>query len=579
MRNLNYRFQTNLLTGFLLLTIIVQPLMSFTRNPDTLHDAYFFSQGKALNSGLKIHEDIYSPYGPLVPWILSVCMKLFGDYLILGRLLGLFIFISVCLFMYSLLRYKLSIVSSLLFVSLYVSLSPERTEVSSPRWIYGAGIWPTSLAILLTLNLLWMTVRIFDSERQNKMSDSYLIVSSLFSSLLLISRIQGILTFSLFFLGICLCVNSKQIEIRRRSFIVLLGMSFSTLILIVSLWRSGTLSSTFSEMIVAPFNVTASGMSGRWLSWLSALFLSCAASILAFSITILVIRFSIKKLPIMVIVSFFSGITSILFLASSKQDFPVSFNGNPILWSRKVLTWLPSWTPWMVALLCLFVILQAMSNVIQSATHGSKRISYSLNLNVLMIPIGISSFSHLFYNYAYVYLLFPITFIIIIFNLDRISVSALTRKSVKAWSLIQILVFLLVSVIGFQQKTTSYPSGVFEGLRDTREYSYQIQELLSFIESAGIRQSSQLFCDQVIYRYFDVDSYKVDRNFLISPPRDKEFYISRIGDTAKQILVCGENNFFSKADLLKSGWVEKAQKRVISNPSLSIQLLTNSGGG
>ena len=41
--------------------------------------------------------------------------------------------------------------AAITLTALFVTLSPERTELSSPRWIYGSGIWPTSLVILLTL--------------------------------------------------------------------------------------------------------------------------------------------------------------------------------------------------------------------------------------------------------------------------------------------------------------------------------------------------------------------------------------------------------------------------------------------
>lgn len=562
-----------------LITITVaQPLMSFARNPDILHDAYFFSQGKALNAGLRIHEDVYSPYGSLVPWIFSFCMRYFGDYLIIGRILGLFILLAICLIMYSILRHKISVLNSLLCVSLFVSLSPERTEVSSPRWIYGAGIWPTSIVVLLTLNLLWISVKVF-SDQKSKLTSLQLLLASPFSALLLVSRIQGILTYLLFVIALCLCLISDNREVRRRSTIVLIGISISTVLLLMRMVQLDLLASTIFEMIVAPFNVTGYGMNGRWISWMSSFVISCTASILAFCFFVKILMVSMKRIGPHYILVLYSPILLTVFFVSSTYEFPQVFNGNPILWSMKVVTWLPSWTTWVSAISCLYVICLALLRKMKHSSLFSERFVFSRSVNSLMMPIGIASFSNLFYNYGYIYILFPVTLIVFVFNIERISFSELAHKGVKLWATMQVIIFTSVSICGYLQESRSFTYEMFDGMRDSREYSMQMQEVVIFVDSANIHNTSQFLCDHSIYRIFDVASYQIDKTFMISPPQDRASYLSRISKSADEVLICGKDNFFSGPELFDSGWQELKRLEVEKESSLSVQLLTRSGGG
>lgn len=563
----------------LLILILAQPLMSLTRNPDILHDAFFFSQGKAINLGLKVHTDIYSPYGPLVPWIFSATMKIFGDYLIIGRILGFMLQIGSCMFTFFILRRKLSQSTSILCVSVFVSLSPERTEVTSTRWIYGAGIWPTSVTIFLTLSLMWIAIQVFESEQNNKGGYLKLFLASIPAPLLLVSRLQGILVFLIFvFLVVFFCIKGEK-RVRLNSLIVLLGMGFSGSILILQMVRSDVFADTFKEMIIGPFNATDSVMEGRWFSWFTAMLITVISSLLCFCIMTILLKFLIERFDAKVVTLGFSIVTLMTFMYASFYKFPVEFNGNLLLWGIKVTSWMPSWIPWAVATLSIYIILRINFNWLRFALVNIKKATNFSNESVFLIPIGAASFSHLFWNYSYVYALLPITLILVVFNLELLTIRPTFKKALKVLALSQVMVFLLVTLAGFLQKSEGYSSEILKGMRDTRKYASEIDSVVNYVSSIGVQESSQYYCEFPIYRYFDVDSYKIDRDLMIAPPKSKVDYLSLMGNSAKQILVCGEHNFFNASELDTSGWTESVQKRIEANPSLSIQLLRRDGGG
>lgn len=579
MRRAELKNRDKVLLAFLLIVSLAQPLVSLTRNPDILHDAYFFSQGKALNLGLNVHTDIYSPYGPLVPWIFSITMKIFGEHLVIGRVLGLIIQLGTCLFMYSILRRKLSQLGSMLCVSLFVSLSPERTEVTSSRWIYGAGIWPTSVTILLTLNLIWIAIKLFEDEKNVRWGFVKLFLTSLLAPLLLVSRLQGILVFVIFTILVLLTLLTRIKEVRQKSLFVLSGMGTAGICLVLQMAKSNILLDTFAEMIIGPFNVTDSVMKGRWISWFTALIISMISSLIGFAVLTLILRVLVKRYDVSAVSLVCALITFIVFMFASFFDFPNEFNRNLLLWNIKVMTWIPSWIPWAIATSTVYLIIRVYLSWLKSVTVSSKKSTISFNENIFLIPIGTASFSHLFWNYSYVYNLVPITLILVIFNLDRISFLPKIKTALKVLAISQIMVFSLVTLAGFLQKSESYKSEIFMGMQDTRQYSGEIESAVNYISLVELEDSSQYFCDYSIYRYFDVDSYRIDKGLQSSPPPSRAAYLSLIADSAKRILVCGENNFFDASELNESGWVESVQRRIEANPSLSIQLLSRNGGG
>ena len=55
-------------------------------------------------------------------------------------------------------------------------------------------------------------------------------------------------------------------------------------------------------------------------------------------------------------------------------------------------------------------------------------------------------------------------------------------------------------------------------------------------------------------------------------------YLKRISSRTDKVLICAESSFFSESDLLNSAW-SIARAKLVSEPSLSVQVLQRNGGG
>ena len=568
-------------SSLLLFTIIALPLLSLRRNPDILHDAYFFSQGKAILSGLKMHVDIYSPYGPLVPWIFSPLINLFGEHIIIGRLLGLVILFSTCFLMYSILNKKISKITSLRFISLFVCLSPERTELSSSRWFYGGGIWPTSISLSLTLLAIWTITQIFEEE-ERKYKTINILISSGFLIFLTVARIQGLVTFLLYISILVFSFFYCRKAVRRNLKAALLGLSLSSSALTLYMLESNSFEATFRDIIIRPFFAADSTMSGRWSSWLIALGLSITSSLICISVLGLFIgrlqkQFHTWKLGILLAILGFP-----IFFFSASYDFPQEFNESLFLWSLKIISGLPSWFTWAIFLLFFstvfaevkFSIFQSVgSDANKSLVSKDKRIE-----NISYILFGLTLLPHLFWNYSYVYnIMSVLVCLAFLINVDFVE-KQMTRFGARTLIPSAILLFTCVSLVGAAQKETPHIHSTLNGMTDTRLYADEIDETLDFVWSSNLASSSQYYCDYPMYRLIDPESYKVDIGFYLEPPSSRVDYLKRISSRTDKVLVCDESSFFSESDLMNSAW-SIARAKLVSEPSLSVQVLQRNGGG
>lgn len=563
-------------------SIVVLPLMSLGRNPDILHDTYFFAEGKALLSGMQVHQDIFSAYGPLVPWLLALFINAFGEYLIVTRVLGALINLLICSLLFMLLRKKISRLNSLLLTSLFIALSPERTEISSPRWIYGAGIWPTSLTILLTLLLFLIISLIFDSKSISYSKNLRIFFLSLPLPLLLVSRIQGILVFTVFVvLALVTCYSGDKTQRTHFTF-ALLGIFVSTTSLLAAMASQGITRVTFAEMIFGPFTATSNVMAGRWGSWISALLISLISSCLALVLIWLVISKLLRRVNGSVIGAIYVVALLPTFYIAGKFTFPSQFNGNPLLWSLKITSGMPSWFTWPPVIVAVAIFLIKIVSTLKSRNSNleSNARSRDENLkNLFFILIGGASLTHLFWNYSYIYAVFPIL-ITCILNLDlKLFVRALENKSSQLILQSTVIVLVLISIVGFGQRTYKYSYPIFSGMKDTRVYASELDEFLVRTESAGLIKTSQYLCDFTIFRYLDVGSFKVDKKFYQSARPSRQEYLRQLDNSVDTVLVCGRDRFYSEIELSGSGWRISSEQEIAGESSLSFQFLSRSGGG
>jgi hypothetical protein len=575
------KYRSKVFTLVLLSYILLTPLLSFQRNPDILHDAFFFSQGKAILDGMQIHKEIFSPYGPLIPWIFAMSISFFGNFLIIGRVLGLIVQLGICLLCFLLLRKRLSRNQALSVVALYVGLSPERTELQSERWSYGAGIWPTSITILLTLTILLAVTIVFDTELNKKYTKLILFVISLFIPLLLISRIQGILvTLAFLTLGILTLIHGSASS-RSRMKVVLSSFTISTFVLMVLLAKHEVFWLTFQEMIIAPFTVTSQWMEGRWSSWVFSLLFSVISCVVSFSI----LQWSISMVSRFFNYTFIQFILmlsmTLVFYFAGNFSFPKQFNGNPFLWSLKVISSFPFWYLWTVFVLFTVVVIISTRKLIVRISDANALSDLSRDQNLrdaLVISVGIASLSHLFWNYSYVYMIMPILMTI---SLDLLVLRLGIKPRFKSFEMLictGLGVFFVISILGYSQDSVNNSDSILKGMSDTRPYVSEIDSLLSRVNAMKLSQSSQLQCDNPIFRFYDTSSYRVDRGNQVHPPEDLETYLNSLDLKTSQVLICGQGRFLSESKVQKLGWYV-ADEIIGSRDFLSIQLLKRVGGG
>jgi len=570
------RLSSNLKAVFLLGMIVVFPFITFNRNPDLLHDSYFYSQAQALLIGDQIHRDIFSPYGPLVPWLLAMNIKVFGNYLIISRILGLIVTYATLLSFYKLIRMRLSASNSLTLVALFVCLSPERTEISSARWIYGSGIWPTSVAILLTLIAMYHVIYISNLSYLSKFSASRIFILSFCLGGLVYCRIQGILAFLAYvvFTFIALALGDKSL--RSVIYLSYSGILTSLFLSFLFLKSNNALQVTFYQMIVSPFTVAGSVMNGRWLSWGFAFMFSFVTSVISFALMFVALRHT-SRLSIRYLSYFIALLGAITFYLAAGYSYPDDLNKNPLLYALKVASGFPNW--WNFSFFLLFAI--ALFGEAKKRFLNGKEAFIRLNdwnLEKLGVSVlALCSLSHLFWNFAYVYNILPVLVSATIFLVDSSIISKVSANGLVMSLKISIMIFSLVTLVGVFRPIQVFADPSLGGFVTTRNDSKNLNILIKEFRSLNIKDSSQYFCSYPFFRNFDPHSYKVDKKFFESVPNSKFEYLKRLPSATKVVVVCDSANFFSPIDLRQTNWEIKTQWTLAKVPA--VQVLEKVSGG
>jgi hypothetical protein len=566
-----------ILYHYICLTVIVLlPLFSFNRNPDLLHDSYFFAQAMALLDGAQIHVDIYSPYGPSVPWILAIFIGVFGEYLIINRILGLFILYITCILFHKILKKYISSRAAITLTALFVTLSPERTELSSPRWIYGSGIWPTSLVILLTLLTLLIINMILEYPKYGSRAELKIFLCSSFLAILIFSRIQGILIFSIYMLGTIFIFAYQSAYVKKLVVISYLGIVASLVPIITYLYINNVLVATLNQMILSPFSAAGTVMQNRWLSWGLSLFLVWLTSLLALSTLILLmtklrVRAKVSSLVILI------GIGIPAFYLAGKFDFPSDFNENPLLYFLKILSQFPSWWTFSVFAAFLLLALSTLSKLLKSKVNKNNWNSSGSMENLFGISLGVGSLTHLFWNYSYIYNIFPILVIAVASSYVKVFKSS--RYFLNTFNLMQasVVILALISLIGFTQKSESYEIATLKGFISTQGEVSNLKLLLMGLEDLELGTTSQFLCDYTYFRILDSESYASDFPFFELRPDSNLLYLSSVDSGVKHVIVCGEDNFFKEIDSLALNWKVEREWTLSGVPS--VQVLVRTSGG
>jgi hypothetical protein len=139
----------------LFVAAILENLIASTWNVDPYHEGALFPTAVGLAEGLSPFREISQQYGFLGPLIVSIPLRVFGNYLIVERLFGLLLILLIALITYLNLKKYTSNLTSGLIALLWLTISPIWSWPFESTALSG-GYWPNHLGIFLVLTALYL---------------------------------------------------------------------------------------------------------------------------------------------------------------------------------------------------------------------------------------------------------------------------------------------------------------------------------------------------------------------------------------------------------------------------------------
>ena len=135
---------------FLLGVVVIQNLVASLWNVDPYHEGAIFATAVGMADGLSVFREINQQYGFLGPLLVSCLLRIFGNYLIVERLFGFTLIMTISFLFYLNLRQITSKITSQLLAITWLAISPIWS------WPFGysalsGGYWPNHLGVALVL--------------------------------------------------------------------------------------------------------------------------------------------------------------------------------------------------------------------------------------------------------------------------------------------------------------------------------------------------------------------------------------------------------------------------------------------
>lgn len=513
--------------------LLILPTLGIMRNPDPLHDGYFYAMARGLNAGLIMHEDIYNHYGPLVPWLISIQMKLTGESLASVRILGAVTAGIISILVFHKAKFILGTKSALSIVLLWQFLDGSRSQIDSPRWVWGAPLWPTNIAILLTLILLIFANRIIMQPtviQSRKMLIPSLMAGGL-GALLPYSRIQGFVSYCALITFIIFATRQSR-NWPTLKFFVAGSIAVHTIFLMFVI-KPKAVNDFLYQQFISPFTLVDSVMRNRWQGWLLSIVISIVIGIIGIVLLITLYNALKKTFSSVPLVVALAVVIFISYYFSARFEFPTRFDGDLRLWTIKGFSMIPAWFVWAWFLVGAFFLLAQLLKSLLGNESVSKR--GLINGNSLVF---ISLIPHLFWNYSYIYLLLPILLIMVLDNSTTAFKNLLTSTLVQSLVRGATIAFILVFSLGLSLKQERFESWELREFSRNSAYASsvdsEVKRIEDFMEEGA---SSQFYCENQFFRVWDLNSYLIDKKLYIDRPMDFESYLSRV-DKANIILYC-----------------------------------------
>jgi hypothetical protein len=140
----------NFYVALLLGLVVVQNLVASLWNVDPYHEGAIFATAVGMSDGLSVFREINQQYGFLGPLLVSFLLRIFGNYLIVERLFGFALIMTIAFLFFLNLRKITSKITSQLLAITWLAISPIWS------WPFGysalsGGYWPNHLGIALVL--------------------------------------------------------------------------------------------------------------------------------------------------------------------------------------------------------------------------------------------------------------------------------------------------------------------------------------------------------------------------------------------------------------------------------------------
>lgn len=128
-------------------------------NIDTLQDSNLFTPAVHVARGLILFKDTFFQYGTLITFLHAFVIKIFGEYLVIIRLLNVFFYAITAVLLYHIWTKFLSKSLALISLIFWISLWPFFDEILLP--------W-SSVYALVFQNLAFLSLLIFIEKRKNR---------------------------------------------------------------------------------------------------------------------------------------------------------------------------------------------------------------------------------------------------------------------------------------------------------------------------------------------------------------------------------------------------------------------------
>lgn len=178
------------------LTVLIAVGFRVFSDIDLIHDGTFYSAAVGVSQNLKLYSEIGSAYGPLTFLILAPLLKIFGEYLVISRVVWFLVKLATGILFFRLLPNRFSLMVKLILVDVVLLLDSPQIYNGKPGVLPAGIIWPNHLLVLIALMFLLLLNRcIYNREHFSRLTAFLL---GFLTLLPIFVRAQGlILTFAM----------------------------------------------------------------------------------------------------------------------------------------------------------------------------------------------------------------------------------------------------------------------------------------------------------------------------------------------------------------------------------------------